>query len=78
MPNETSPEVETTEAPAAPKRTRKAKPVANTVFKPHGEEFTLEGDFASIAADLNLPSEDVEFTIEDSAEGKTLSGKPKA
>lgn len=68
---------EVTEAPA-PKRTRKAKAVPTSITKPHGEEFSLEGDFASIAAELNLPIEDVEFTIEDSAEGKTLSGKPKA
>lgn len=66
-----------TEAPA-PKRTRKAKAVSTTVFKPHGEEFMLDTDFAGIAAELNLPIEDVEFTIEESAEGKTLIGKPKA
>ena len=64
--------------------TRKPKAAATedstmaTVFKPHGEEFTLDGDFAQIAAELNLPIEDVEFTIEESADGKTLSGKPKA
>lgn len=66
-----------TEAPA-PKRTRKAKPLAIQVFKSHGEEFSLDTDFAGIAAELNLPIEDVEFTIEESAEGKLLIGKPKA
>lgn len=67
-----------TTTPETPKRTRKAKAVPTSIFKPHGEEFTLEGDFASIAAELNLPIEDVEFTLEESADGKTLSGKSKA
>ena len=49
------------------------------VFKPHGEEFTLAGDFAAIAAALNLPTEAVTWSIEDDAidgiDGKSLVGR---
>lgn len=61
-----------------PKAAQTEESALTTVFKPHGEEFALDPDFTGIAAALNLPVEDVEFTIEESAEGKTLSGKPKA
>lgn len=64
-----SDETNTTESVPAP---------AGSVFKPHGEEFSLGTDFAAVAAALNLPIEDVAFKIEETAEGKTLSGTPKS
>ena len=51
---------------------------ATSVFKPHGEEFKLDVDFAAVAAAVGLPIEQVEFTITESEEGNTLSGKAKA
>ena len=49
-----------------------------SITKPEGEEFTLDGDFAAIAAALSLPIEDVEFSLVESAEGRTLTGKAKS
>lgn len=52
------------------------------IFKPHGEEFSYDVDFAGVAAQLNLPIDQVEFTIIDDADGnidgKALVGTPKA
>jgi len=51
------------------------------IFKPHGEEFTLDGDFNSIAVALNLQIEAIEFSIEDDSadgiDGKSLVGRAK-
>jgi len=49
------------------------------IFKPHGEEFSLEGDFAAIAAELNLSTDQITWTIEDDQadgiDGKSLVGR---
>lgn len=49
------------------------------IFKPHGEEFSLEGDFAAIAAALNLSHDQISWTIEDDQadgiDGKSLVGR---
>jgi hypothetical protein len=52
------------------------------IFKPHGEEFSLEHDFAAIAAELNLSQDQINWTIEDDQaddiDGKSLVGRPAA
>lgn len=49
------------------------------IFKPHGEEFTTDGDFAAIAAALNLTTDQITWTLEDDQadgiDGKSLVGR---
>jgi hypothetical protein len=50
------------------------------IFKPHGEEFSLDGDFAAVAAALSLSVDQVAWAVEDDAidgiDGKSLVGHP--
>lgn len=59
-----------------------ATPAGKKIFKPHGEEFSLDGDFSGIAAALGLELDAVDFSIiEDSSgniDGKSLVGVAKA
>lgn len=49
------------------------------IFKVHGEEFSLDQDFAAIAAALNLSHDQINWTIEDDQadgiDGKSLVGR---
>ena len=63
-----------TEAPAA----TIAPATVTSVTKPLNEEFFLDADFAPIAAGLGLEIDQVEFSIEQGENSKTLTGKPKA
>ena len=49
------------------------------IFKTHGEEFSFDGDFAAIAAELNLTTDQITWTIEDDQangiDGKSLVGR---
>lgn len=56
----------------------KAAAPANSIWKPLGEEFFLDGDFSQIAEALGLEVGQVAFTITDEAQdgvdGHSLSG----
>jgi len=91
MTDETQTEIATeepqTEAPAAEEQAPVAivqdtDPTTKKIFKPHGEEFSYDVDFAAVAAALNLPIDQVEFSIiednDGNIDGKSLVGTPKA
>lgn len=54
-----------------------AKAKTKSVSKPVGEEFSLAGDFQSIADELGVSLEEVEFTTSDDGETVTLTGVSK-
>jgi hypothetical protein len=49
------------------------------IFKPHTEEFGADTDFAAIAQHLNVPADQVTWTVEDDAidgiDGHSLVGR---
>ena len=55
-----------------------ASPAGKKIFKPHAEEFSVEGDFAAIAAALNLPADQITWSVVDDAvdgiDGHSLVG----
>lgn len=59
-----------------------ATPAGKKIFKPHGEEFSLDGDFTGIAAALGLELDAVDFSVvedtDGAIDGKSLIGVPKA
>ena len=77
--------IETQEAPQQETPTmviQDAAPAGKKIFKTHGEEFSLEIDFAAIAAALNLAQDQITWTIVDDAadgiDGHSLVGVPAA
>lgn len=71
-------ETTATEQPELIEPVTEAPPAVTSVTASLNEEFSLEYDFAAIARGLGLPIEQVEFTVEQGENSKTLTGKPKA
>lgn len=56
-----------------------ALPSGKKIFKPHGEEFSVDQDFAAIAAALDLSNDQITWVVEDDQvdgiDGKSLVGR---